>query len=70
MMPKMDGFQVLEKLKNDQDLKNIPVILLTNFGEDEGVKKGLSLGAVDYIVKVQTDPVDVIKKVKGALRQS
>lgn len=67
MMPKMNGFEVLAELKKIEHLKDTPVILLTNFGNDEGVKKGLALGAIDYIVKVETDPAEVVAKVKAAL---
>lgn len=70
MMPKMNGFEVLEQIKQIDHLKKVPVILLTNFGTDEGVKKGLALGAVDYIVKVQTDPAEVVAKVKKTLNSS
>src|SRR3989304_836555 len=52
LLPKKDGFQILEELKNDAELKNIPVIVLSNLGEDEEIKRALSLGAKDYYVKV------------------
>lgn len=51
MMPKMDGFKVLETLKSDMSLAEIPVIFLTAKAADEDIIKGLSLGAVDYLVK-------------------
>ncbi len=51
IMPKMDGFQVLAKIKNWKRTKNIPVILLTNLGEIEMMEKGLKMGAADYVIK-------------------
>lgn len=67
IMPKLDGFAVLKMLKNDAQLKNIPVILLTNLGQDEDIKKGKELGAVDYFVKANHTPAEVVNKVKQVL---
>jgi DNA-binding response OmpR family regulator len=66
MMPKMSGFDVLKKIKEDADLKNIPVILLTNLAGQEDAQKGISMGALMYLVKSEYNPkqiVDTIKKV-------
>lgn len=64
MMPgKMNGFDVLEMLSNDQKLKDIPVILFTNIETEAQVAK--SIGAKEYVVKVNTTPeqfVDIVKK--------
>lgn len=67
LMPKMDGFTVLQKLKEDGDLKDIPVILLTNLGQKDDVDKGLELGAVDYLIKAHFKPSETVAKVKKAL---
>ena len=68
MMPKMDGYQVLEKLKASDDTKSIPVIMLTNVGSsDDDVKKGLDLGAKEYLIKASNRPSEVVKKVKEVL---
>jgi len=50
-MPEMDGYTAAEKLKGDENLKNIPIIFLTSRDDEESTKKGLSLGAIDYIHK-------------------
>jgi len=64
MLPKMNGFEFLEKVKLDEATKNIPVILLTNLGGGEQDKeKGKSLGAVDYLVKSEITPSQIIEKV-------
>jgi DNA-binding response OmpR family regulator len=55
-LPKMDGFAVLEELRSDLELKNIPVIILSNYGEAELVERGLKLGALDYLIKAETTP--------------
>lgn len=64
MMPKLNGFQVLERLKLDPDIKNIPVIMLTNLASEQDAQTAMLKGAVKYIVKSQYDPKDVTKMVK------
>lgn len=64
IMPQLDGFAVLEKLKSNAKTKNIPVMLLTNLGTEEDVKKGEELGAKDYLVKANLTPAEVLDKVK------
>ncbi len=65
LLPKKDGFIVIQEFKADPNLKNIPVIFLSNLGEDEEIKKGLALGAVDYYVKVQHPINEIVEKVKN-----
>jgi len=68
MMPKMDGFQVLEKLKNDPLLAKIPVMILTNIAtKPEDIKRAKKLGACDYIIKANFVPSEIIQKVKNHL---
>jgi DNA-binding response OmpR family regulator len=68
MMPKVNGLQVLTKLKENKETSNIPVILLTNVGSsDEDVNRGLELGAVAYLVKAGNRPAVVVAKVKEIL---
>jgi len=64
MMPKMNGLQVLEKLKADPDLKNIPVVMLTNLAGEKDAETALSKGAVKYIVKSEHDPKQISDMVK------
>lgn len=64
IMPKLDGFSVLKELKTDPNLKNVPVILLTNLGQDDDVKKGKKLGADDYFVKANHSPQEIVEKVR------
>lgn len=67
IMPKMDGFAVLESLKKDPATKRAKVILLTNLGQDEDVRKGKDMGADDYLVKANFTPTQVVEKVRGLL---
>lgn len=68
MMPKLDGLEVLRKLKENELTKNIPVIVLTNVGgSEEDVERGLSLGAVAYLVKAAYTSKEVVQKIKEIL---
>ncbi len=67
IMPKMDGFATLQALKEDAATKAIPVILLTNLGQNEDVAKGTKLGAVGYLIKAQLTPAEVVAKVRELL---
>lgn len=64
IMPKMDGFSVLKSLKEDEETKSIPVILLTNLGQEEDIDRGKKLGAVGYLVKANITPAEVVAEVK------
>jgi CheY-like chemotaxis protein len=64
MMPKMNGLQVLEKLKTDPENKNIPVIMLTNLAGQQDAETALSKGAVKYMVKSEHDPKEIADMVK------
>ncbi len=68
MMPKMSGFDVLRKVKEDEKLKHIPVILLTNLAGESDAQKGLELGAVLYLVKSEYDPKQVVAKVEEIIK--
>lgn len=68
MMPKVDGFEVLRRLKAEETTKNLKVIILTNLSAASSDKeKGISLGALDFLVKDQYTPSEVVKKVKELL---
>ena len=67
LMPKGDGFYVLGEIKKNPKTKLIPVIVLSNLGEDTTIKKALEMGADDYFVKSQHPIEEVIEKVKQRL---
>ncbi|MEK7598206.1 MAG: response regulator [Patescibacteria group bacterium] len=64
LMPYMDGIEVLKKIREREDLKNIPVILLTNLSQKEEINVGLGLGASDYLIKSHFTPSEVMEKIK------
>ena len=65
ILPKKHGFDVLKELKASPDTARIHVIILTMLGSDEDIKKGLKLGADDYIVKTQHSVAEIIEKIKN-----
>lgn len=67
LMPKRDGFYVLEEVKKNPEWKLIPVIVLSNLGGDAEIKRALEMGADDYFVKSQHPIEEVIEKVKEYL---
>ena len=70
LLPKLDGFEVLEKIKAEAATRAIPVVLLTNLGQKEDVDKGLKLGAADYLIKAHFMPAETVDKVKRVLGAS
>lgn len=67
MMPKMNGLQVLEKLKADPATKAIPVIMLTNLAGQQDAEAAMVKGAVKYIIKSEHEPKEVVDLVKGVI---
>jgi DNA-binding response OmpR family regulator len=64
MMPRKNGFEVMQEMKEDTKLKDIPIIFLTNLYEQADEKKGLSLGAAAYLIKSQYVPSEIVAKAK------
>ncbi|OGY42216.1 MAG: hypothetical protein A2Y67_01725 [Candidatus Buchananbacteria bacterium RBG_13_39_9] len=69
LMPKMDGFAVLDAMKKDKEMADIPVVLLTNLGQKDDVKKGFEKGAVGYLIKAHFMPSEVVDKIKKILKE-
>ncbi len=68
MLPKINGFEVLKKIKENDGTKNIPVILLTNLNQKDEYELGMSLGAADYLIKAHYLPSEVVAKIKKVLK--
>jgi len=68
ILPGIDGFEVLVKMKEDPLSASIPVIILSNLGQKEDVERGLKLGAVDYLIKAHFTPGEIITKIKSILK--
>jgi len=69
-LPKMDGFEVLIRIRDNAETKNIPVIIFSVLGEQKDVKKGLDLGANDYTVKGFYTPRQILSKIKSLMTQT
>ncbi|MCD6271073.1 response regulator [bacterium] len=69
IMPKMGGFEVMEKLQEDESLKAIPVIVISNSGQPVELNKAKELGAKDWLIKTEFDPKEVIEKVVKQIGQ-
>ena len=67
ILPRLHGFEILKKLKEDPATKKIPIIILTNLERIEDVNKALELGATTFLVKNQYTLKEVIEKVKKAI---
>lgn len=68
LMPKMNGFEVLKNLKSIAELKNIPVIILSNLGDRSDIEKAKELGSTDYFVKAETNLSVLLGKIKSILK--
>ncbi|MBI3558917.1 response regulator [Candidatus Gottesmanbacteria bacterium] len=67
MMPKTDGIGALTKIKQEAELKDIPVLMLTNFGQENLVQQAFDLGAADYLLKYKVTPAEMSEKVDQTL---
>ena len=70
MLPKKNGFEVLETLKQNLKLNHIPVIILSNLGQEADISKAMQLGAVDFLVKSNVKLESVISKVEDILQKN
>ena len=69
MLPKLDGLALFKKMRSLPETFNTPVILLTNFGQEDAVFECFKLGAVDYLVKADVTPQQVVAKVENFLSE-
>lgn len=69
VLPDMHGNQILGTLKNSSDTHNIPVAILSNFGQNELIEDAIKQGAADYILKYQIEPPDLVKKIKELTKE-
>lgn len=67
IMPKVDGFQFLESMQQDESIKKIPVMIISNSGQPVEIERALKLGVKDYIIKTEFDPQEVLKKMEKIL---
>ena len=68
ILPEMDGFEVLSKIKEDPASSLIPVIILSNLGQKEDIEKGLKMGAADYLIKAHFTPGEIVEKIRTIIK--
>ena len=68
-LPKKDGFEVLHELRLQDATKHIPVIILSNYGEKELIERGLTLGAMEFLIKAQTTPTSLSEGINEWLKE-
>jgi CheY-like chemotaxis protein len=67
MMPHMDGLTLIQRLKQNDKTKNVPFVFFTNLHQEEDIRRGLALGAIEYLCKAETKPAEVVKKISSLL---
>lgn len=69
ILPVVNGFEVLARIKSDPILAKIPVIIISNLGQKEEVEEGLKLGAVDYLIKAHFTLKEITDKIEAVLNK-
>lgn len=69
ILPGIDGFEVLARIKSDPEISEIPVIILSNLGQKDDIEKGLNMGAVDYLIKAHFTPTEILEKIRTVMKE-
>ena len=69
VLPEVNGFEFLQEIKSIPELKNVPVIVLSNLGQKKEVERGLGLGAAKYLIKAHYTPSEVVAEIKQLLSE-
>jgi len=69
ILPKKSGFEVLEHISTDPQLRDLPVIIISNLGQTSDIQRGKELGAIEYFVKAKISIDDLILKIKEFLKK-
>ena len=64
VLPHTDGWEILEKLQQEDSTKHIPIFVLSNLGQKEEIEKGLRLGATKYLIKAHYTPSEVVGEIE------
>ncbi|MBZ9572652.1 response regulator [Patescibacteria group bacterium] len=64
IMPQKGGFEVMEEMQRDENLKDIPIIVISNSGQPVELDRAKELGAKDWLIKTEFDPQEVLEKIK------
>ncbi len=69
ILPKKSGFELMEEMRSNPQLREAPIIIVSNLGQPEDVTKGKGLGAIEYFVKAKTSIDDLVEKIKEFLKK-
>lgn len=64
LLPGIDGFEVLRRLKSNTNSQGIPVVIISNLGEAMDIDKAMQIGAADYLIKAQSSPQQIVDKAR------
>ena len=70
VMPRMGGFEVMAEMKKDENIADIPVIIISNSGQPLELERAKELGAVDWLVKTEFDPKEVAEKIQKYINKN
>ena len=70
VMPRMGGFEVMAEMKKDENIADIPVIIISNSGQPLELEKAKELGAADWLVKTEFDPKEVAEKIQKYINKN
>ena len=68
VLPQVDGWEILKKIKSNEKLKNLKIVILSNLGQKGEVEKGIKLGATKYLIKAHYTPSEVTEEIKKILK--
>jgi DNA-binding response OmpR family regulator len=68
-LPKLDGLEVLQRLRDNTETAATPVVILSNYGERDLMERGLKLGALEFLVKAHTNPVELSGGIEDWLKE-
>ena len=68
MLPKIDGFAILQDAKATPETQHIPIIILSNLGQTKDIDEGMKLGAVDFLIKTDFSINQIVEKVKANIQ--
>ena len=69
ILPKKNGFEVLETIRQDPQLEKLPVIIVSNLGQPSDIERGKSLGVIDYFIKARLSIDDLVNKVEAEIKK-
>ncbi len=70
ILPGIDGFEVLARIKENPKTSILPIVILSNLGQKDEVEKGLKLGAIDFLIKAHFTPEEIVEKIRAILAKT